>query len=134
MCNRPDPRQTFAREPMSKQDEDPLLDDLGKSHKNLVSHLFCIIFLDSLKIPLKRINLLKVSIPIHISAAKKSKYRLPILLWLSLQTTCHSLLLIYSRSRPGVEMYLPSVAVFFTELLKVVSCCLIIYFSDKEHG
>ncbi|CAD5228541.1 unnamed protein product [Bursaphelenchus xylophilus] len=75
-----------------------------------------------------------VFIPVHLPAPKKSKYRFSILLWLSFQTTFHSLLLIYSRSRPNVDIYLPSVAVLFTEIIKAIACMCIIKVTEKEHG
>jgi len=44
-----------------------------------------------------------------------------VLVWLSVQTALHSLLLRYSRARPNA-MYYSSVAVFLTEVLKAIVC------------
>ncbi|CAD5220688.1 unnamed protein product [Bursaphelenchus okinawaensis] len=71
-------------------------------------------------------------IPIRLSQPKKSKYRFSILIWLSFHTAVHSLLLTYSRSRPNVEIYLPSVAVFFTEIIKAIVCLMIVAGTEES--
>lgn len=48
--------------------------------------------------------------------------RTAILVWLTLQNSIHTLLIRYSRSREVEHMFLSTVAVFFTELMKCVIC------------
>ncbi|KAM3725372.1 UDP-galactose/UDP-N-acetylglucosamine transporter srf-3 [Dirofilaria immitis] len=55
-----------------------------------------------------------------------------ILIWLTLQNTVHTLLLRYSRIRVVDEVFLPSVAVFFTEILKIITCLLFIIYEEKS--
>ncbi|VDK34875.1 unnamed protein product, partial [Anisakis simplex] len=51
--------------------------------------------------------------------------RLGILIWLTLQNSVHTLLLRYSRARNVDKMFLSSSAVFFTEIMKLVTCMLV---------
>ncbi|VDK51042.1 unnamed protein product [Gongylonema pulchrum] len=57
--------------------------------------------------------------------------RVSILVWLVLQNSVHTLLLRYSRSRNVKEMFASSVAVFFTEIVKVTACILCITCQEK---
>ncbi|CAI4227453.1 unnamed protein product [Auanema sp. JU1783] len=55
-----------------------------------------------------------------------SSMRTAILVWLTLQNSIHTLLIRYSRAREVEEMFLSTVAVFLTEVIKAVIClCLV---------
>ncbi|KAK5985620.1 UDP-N-acetylgalactosamine transmembrane transporter, partial [Trichostrongylus colubriformis] len=56
-----------------------------------------------------------------------SKMRTAILIWLTLQNSIHTLLIRYSRAREVEHMFLSTVAVFFTEVMKCVVCLGIIF-------
>ncbi|CAG9532615.1 unnamed protein product [Cercopithifilaria johnstoni] len=58
--------------------------------------------------------------------------QLSALIWLTLQNSTHTLLLRYSRVRVVEEVFLPSVAVFFTEVLKLIICLLFIIYEEKS--
>lgn len=60
--------------------------------------------------------------------------RLSILVWLTLQNSVHALLVRYSRVRNVEKMFLSSVAVFFTEILKAITCILCIIYEEKGIG
>ncbi|KAI6175489.1 UDP-galactose transporter [Aphelenchoides bicaudatus] len=51
-----------------------------------------------------------------------STTKLAVLIWLALQNAVHTILIRYSRARDVPEMFFSSVAVFFTEVFKVVVC------------
>uniref|UniRef100_A0A915D8V2 UDP-galactose transporter n=1 Tax=Ditylenchus dipsaci TaxID=166011 RepID=A0A915D8V2_9BILA len=55
------------------------------------------------------------------------KFKLLILIWYSVQNTGHILLMSYTRSRHVSEIYYPSVAVLFTELVKFAICLLMVF-------
>lgn len=61
-----------------------------------------------------------------------SNIKVAVLIWLTLQNSVHTLLLRYSRARDVPEMYFSSVAVFFTELIKVVVCLYMVF--NESHG
>uniref|UniRef100_A0A158PC61 Nucleotide-sugar transporter n=1 Tax=Angiostrongylus cantonensis TaxID=6313 RepID=A0A158PC61_ANGCA len=48
--------------------------------------------------------------------------RTTVLVWLTLQNSIHTLLIRYSRARQVEHMFLPTVAVFFTEVIKLFVC------------
>jgi hypothetical protein len=54
--------------------------------------------------------------------------RTSILVWLVLQNSIHFLLLRYTRARSVQDMFLSSVAVFFTEILKLFISLIILCF------
>uniref|UniRef100_A0A0R3S5D0 UDP-galactose translocator n=1 Tax=Elaeophora elaphi TaxID=1147741 RepID=A0A0R3S5D0_9BILA len=54
------------------------------------------------------------------------------LIWLTLQNSALTLLLRYSRVRVVDKVFLPSVAVFFTEVLKLVTCLIFIIYEEKS--
>ncbi|VDK75384.1 unnamed protein product [Litomosoides sigmodontis] len=58
--------------------------------------------------------------------------QLSVLIWLTLQNSAHTLLLRYSRVRVVEKVFLPSVAVFFTEVLKLITCLLFIVYEEKS--
>ncbi|VDO14551.1 unnamed protein product [Brugia timori] len=58
--------------------------------------------------------------------------QLSALIWLTLQNSSHTLLLRYSRVRVVEKVFLPSVAVFYTELLKLIICLLFIIYEEKS--
>lgn len=58
--------------------------------------------------------------------------QLSVLIWLALQNSAHTLLLRYSRVRIVEKVFLPSVAVFFTEVLKLIICLLFIIYEEKS--
>lgn len=58
--------------------------------------------------------------------------KLVVLIWLVLQNSVHTLLLRYSRARDVSEMFFSSVAVFFTEIIKVIICLYMV--SIEENG
>ena len=49
------------------------------------------------------------------------------LIWLALQNAVHTILIRYSRARDVPEMFFSSVAVFFTEVLKVIICLYMVF-------
>ncbi|PAV68534.1 hypothetical protein WR25_02982 [Diploscapter pachys] len=55
-----------------------------------------------------------------------SSMRTAILVWLTLQNSIHTLLIRYSRARVVEEMFLSTVAVFLTEVIKCVICLLLV--------
>uniref|UniRef100_F1L5U2 UDP-galactose/UDP-N-acetylglucosamine transporter srf-3 n=1 Tax=Ascaris suum TaxID=6253 RepID=F1L5U2_ASCSU len=57
--------------------------------------------------------------------------RMGILVWLTLQNSVHTLLLRYSRARHVEKMFLSSAAVFFTELLKLLICIVVIIYEER---
>uniref|UniRef100_A0A915CFQ2 UDP-galactose transporter n=1 Tax=Parascaris univalens TaxID=6257 RepID=A0A915CFQ2_PARUN len=57
--------------------------------------------------------------------------RMGILVWLTLQNSVHTLLIRYSRARHVEKMFLSSVAVFFTELLKLFICIVVIIYEER---
>lgn len=58
--------------------------------------------------------------------------QLSVLIWLALQNSTHTLLIRYSRVRVVERVFLPSVAVFFTEVLKLITCLLLIIYEEKS--
>ncbi|EFO25935.1 UDP-galactose transporter [Loa loa] len=76
--------------------------------------------------------------PMNISVVRKRTespgiiLQLSVLLWLTLQNSAHTLLLRYSRVRVVEKVFLPSVAVFFTEILKLITCLLFITYEEKS--
>nr|CDJ93986.1 Nucleotide-sugar transporter domain containing protein [Haemonchus contortus] len=59
-------------------------------------------------------------------AQSQTSMRVAILIWLTLQNSIHTLLIRYSRAREVEHMFLSTVAVFFTEVMKCVVCLGII--------
>ncbi|KAH7660484.1 SRF-3 protein, partial [Aphelenchoides avenae] len=57
--------------------------------------------------------------------------KVAVLIWLALQNSVHTLVLRYSRARDVQEMYFPSVAVFLTEIFKVLFCVQMITWESK---
>lgn len=47
-----------------------------------------------------------------------------------LHNTVHTLLLRYTRTRNLSEMYIPSFAVFYTEVLKFLTCILLVLIEE----
>ncbi|KAJ1349344.1 UDP-galactose/UDP-N-acetylglucosamine transporter srf-3 [Parelaphostrongylus tenuis] len=58
----------------------------------------------------------------HESAQATGNMRTAVLVWLTLQNSIHTLLIRYSRSRQVEHMFLSTVAVFFTEVAKLLVC------------
>lgn len=58
--------------------------------------------------------------------------RLGVLVWLVLQNSVHTLLIRYSRARDVEKMFLSSVAVFFTEVIKIIACIFFIICEEKS--
>lgn len=52
--------------------------------------------------------------------------RTAILVWLTLQNSIHTLLIRYSRAREVDEMFVSTVAVFFTEVIKAIICLFLV--------
>ncbi len=50
-----------------------------------------------------------------------------VLIWLTMQNSVHTLLVRYSRARPVEKMFLPSCAVFWMEVVKLVICLLAVF-------
>ncbi|TKR87176.1 hypothetical protein L596_011622 [Steinernema carpocapsae] len=65
-------------------------------------------------------------VPMNLDIRREPKSaftsRTGILIWLTLQNSVHTLLIRYSRAREVEEMFFSSVAVFFTEILKMLIC------------
>ena len=55
-----------------------------------------------------------------------SLIKITVLIWLTLQNAVHALLIRYSRVREVPEMYFSTVAVFWTEVIKIIACVLMI--------
>lgn len=55
-----------------------------------------------------------------------------ILIWMALQNSVHTIVLRYSRARSVPEMFLPSVAVFWMEIVKLVICLIIVCFEERS--
>ncbi|CAD5218739.1 unnamed protein product [Bursaphelenchus okinawaensis] len=77
------------------------------------------------------------SIPLHVEIRREkaegfSTIKIAVLIWLTLQNSVHTLLLRYSRARDVPEMYFSSVAVFFTEVIKVFVCLYMVF--NESHG
>ncbi|KAK6111192.1 UDP-galactose/UDP-N-acetylglucosamine transporter srf-3 [Brugia pahangi] len=83
-------------------------------------------------------HLVKKFYPMNISVVRKRTesqgiiLQLSALIWLTLQNSSHTLLLRYSRVRVVEKVFLPSVAVFYTELLKLIICLLFIIYEEKS--
>jgi hypothetical protein len=60
--------------------------------------------------------------------------KMAVLIWLSLQTALHSLLIRYSRARDVPQMFYGSVAVFCTEVLKTLVCLAMVVVDSKSIG
>jgi hypothetical protein len=56
------------------------------------------------------------------SAQGASATKFAVLIWLALQNAVHTILIRYSRARDVPDMFFSSVAVFFTEVFKVIVC------------
>lgn len=65
------------------------------------------------------------------SAPNASSVRLAVLIWLTLQNSVHTLLLRYSRARDVPDMFFSSVAVFFTEIAKVIICLYMVFLEEN---
>jgi hypothetical protein len=50
-----------------------------------------------------------------------------VLIWLALQNAVHTILIRYSRARDVPDMFFSSVAVFFTEVFKVIVCVYMVF-------
>ncbi|VDM36619.1 unnamed protein product [Toxocara canis] len=72
-----------------------------------------------------------VEIRRETSARSANSLRVGILVWLTLQNSVHTLLLRYSRARHVERMFLSSSAVFFTELMKLLTCILAIIYEQR---
>ncbi len=48
------------------------------------------------------------------------------------QNASQVLIIRYVRTRPKVDMFLPSTAVFWTEMVKLTTCLLIVAFQEKS--
>ena len=61
------------------------------------------------------------------------KLKLIILVWLTLQSSVHALLIKYTRIQHGKTnvLYFPSVAVFMMELIKMVFSFIMVYFQSN---
>ncbi|KAL6738143.1 hypothetical protein Aduo_011722 [Ancylostoma duodenale] len=60
--------------------------------------------------------------------------RTAILVWLTLQNSIHTLLIRYSRAREVEHMFLSTVAVFFTEVMKCVVCLGVVLHDESPKG
>ncbi|CAK5081748.1 unnamed protein product [Meloidogyne enterolobii] len=58
--------------------------------------------------------------------------KLGVLIWLTVQNAVHALLLRYSRVRDVKEMYFSTVAVFWTEVIKLCVCLLVVFHSESS--
>ena len=67
-----------------------------------------------------------------MGASTNASIKLAVLIWLVLQNSVHTLLLRYSRARDVQDMFFSSVAVFFTEIVKVFICLYMV--SVEEDG
>jgi hypothetical protein len=56
-----------------------------------------------------------------------SATKLAVLIWLALQNSIHTILIRYSRARDVPNMFFSSVAVFFTEIFKVIVCLYMVF-------
>ncbi|CAJ0603062.1 unnamed protein product [Cylicocyclus nassatus] len=63
-----------------------------------------------------------------------SGMRTAILIWLTLQNSIHTLLIRYSRAREVEHMFLSTVAVFFTEVMKCVVCLGVVMHDESPKG
>jgi hypothetical protein len=61
----------------------------------------------------------------HAPGASTTK--LAVLVWLALQNAVHTILIRYSRAREVPEMFFSTVAVFFTEIFKVIVCLYMVF-------
>lgn len=61
-------------------------------------------------------------------------FRTAILVWLTLQNSVHTLLLRYVRARDVDDMFLSSVAVFFTEIVKLGICVFAVCYEEKGYS
>ncbi|KAL7076490.1 hypothetical protein ACQ4LE_004749 [Meloidogyne hapla] len=61
-----------------------------------------------------------------------SSIKLGVLIWLTVQNAVHALLLRYSRVRDVKEMYFSTVAVFWTEVIKLFVCLLVVFYSESS--
>uniref|UniRef100_A0A0N5ADV1 UDP-galactose translocator n=1 Tax=Syphacia muris TaxID=451379 RepID=A0A0N5ADV1_9BILA len=66
------------------------------------------------------------------SSRRAHALRTGILIWLTFQNSVHTLLIRYSRARDVPHLFLPSVAVFFTEVFKIISCLLVICYEEQS--
>lgn len=64
----------------------------------------------------------KMDIRREHSSVEGATIKVAVLVWLTLQNSVHTLLIRYSRARDVPEMFFSSVAVFLTEIIKVVIC------------
>lgn len=60
------------------------------------------------------------------SMSSPTMIKLYVLIWLTIQNSVHALLLRYSRVRDVPEMYFSTVAVFWTEVIKLCACTLMV--------
>ncbi|KAL3982823.1 UDP-galactose/UDP-N-acetylglucosamine transporter srf-3 [Acanthocheilonema viteae] len=79
----------------------------------------------------KKFDPMKISVVRKHTGSPGIILQLSALIWLTLQNSAHTLLLRYSRVRVVEKVFLPSVAVFFTEVLKLITCLLFIIYEEK---
>uniref|UniRef100_A0A183C2A0 ARF7EP_C domain-containing protein n=1 Tax=Globodera pallida TaxID=36090 RepID=A0A183C2A0_GLOPA len=67
------------------------------------------------------------------SGVEDASIKLAVLIWLTVQNAVHALLLRYSRVRDVPDMYFSTVAVFWTEIIKLC-VCLVMVCRDSNSG
>lgn len=67
-----------------------------------------------------------------MGASTNASIKLAVLIWLVLQNSVHTLLLRYSRARDVPDMFFSSVAVFLTEIVKIIICLYMV--TTEEDG
>ncbi|KAH7725437.1 CBN-SRF-3 protein [Aphelenchoides avenae] len=73
----------------------------------------------------------KMDIRREYSSMEGATIKVAVLVWLTLQNSVHTLLIRYSRARDVPEMFFSSVAVFLTELVKVVICLYMVIWESN---
>ncbi|KAF7638613.1 hypothetical protein Mgra_00001991 [Meloidogyne graminicola] len=68
------------------------------------------------------------------SSNNNTSIKLGVLIWLTVQNAVHALLLRYSRVRDVKEMYFSTVAVFWTEVIKLFVCLLVVFHTESADG
>ncbi|CAJ0558576.1 unnamed protein product, partial [Mesorhabditis spiculigera] len=74
-----------------------------------------------------------VRLPIERTVVREpgnTKMRTAILVWLTLQNSIHTLLIRYSRARDIDEMFTSTVAVFMTEIVKLIMCLVLVMWEE----
>ncbi|GMS99955.1 hypothetical protein PENTCL1PPCAC_22130, partial [Pristionchus entomophagus] len=65
-----------------------------------------------------------------VQSGPESRTKILILTWITIHNACFTLIMRYSRIRDVEEMFLPSVAVFVTELLKLFICFVMVMYEE----